>query len=46
MVGTFTSEPYTEASWKKKDGTNLFYADMEVNLLINRDDRSKIKKTT
>lgn len=44
MVGTFTSEPYTEASWKKKDGTNLFYADMEVNLLINRDDRSKTKK--
>jgi hypothetical protein len=39
MVGTFISEPYTEASWKKKDGTNLFYADMEVDLIINRNNK-------
>lgn len=36
MVGTFSSDPYTEASWKKKDGTNLFYADMNVDFMINR----------
>jgi hypothetical protein len=39
MVGTFISEPYTEASWKKKDGTNLFYADMKVDLIINRNNK-------
>lgn len=36
MTGTFCSEPYTEASWKKKDGTNLFYADMDVDFMIYR----------
>lgn len=40
MVGTFCSEPYTETSWKKKDGTNLFYADMNIDLMI---DRNKLK---
>lgn len=34
--GTFTSGPYTAPSWKKKDGTNLFYADMYFDCIIDR----------
>ena len=34
--GTFTGEPYTSTSWKKKDGTNLFYADLYFDCIINR----------
>ena len=36
MIGTFSSDPYTETSWKKKDGTNLFYADMDIDFMMNR----------
>lgn len=43
MVGTFCSDPYTEASWKKKDGTNLFYADMNVDFMVNR--KKMVNKT-
>lgn len=35
-IGKFTSEPYTAPSWRKKDGTNLFYADMQMSFLIDR----------
>lgn len=35
-LGTFCSEPYTDTSWKRHDGTNLFYADMDTVLLIDR----------
>ena len=34
--GTFVSEPYTSASWRKKDGTNLFYADLYFDCIIDR----------
>ena len=34
--GTFTCKPYTSASWKKKDGTNLFYADLYFDCIIDR----------
>lgn len=34
--GTFTGEPYTSTSWKKKDGTNLFYADLYFDCIIDR----------
>lgn len=34
--GTFSSEPYTERSWKRRDGTNLFYADLDFALLLDR----------
>ena len=34
--GTFTGEPYTSKSWKKKDGTNLFYADLYFDCIIDR----------
>lgn len=33
--GTFVSEPYTSASWRKKDGTNLFYADLYFDCIID-----------
>ncbi|MBR4823416.1 MAG: hypothetical protein IKZ86_01345 [Spirochaetaceae bacterium] len=34
--GTFVSETYTSESWRKKDGTNLFYADMYFDCIIDR----------
>lgn len=34
--GTFTGDPYTSASWKRKDGTNLFYADLYFDCIIDR----------
>lgn len=34
--GTFTGEPYTSTSWKKKDRTNLFYADLYFDCIIDR----------
>ena len=34
--GTFTGDPYTSTSWKKKDGTNLFYADLYFDCIIDR----------
>ena len=34
--GTFVSDPYTSASWKRKDGTNLFYADLYFDCIIDR----------
>lgn len=34
--GTFTSEPYTAPNWKRQDKTNLFYADMKMECLIDR----------
>lgn len=36
-VGTFTSDPYTDKSWKKKDGSLLHYADVTCSFMINRD---------
>jgi hypothetical protein len=34
--GTFTCEPYTEANWKQKDGTNRFYAEFLMELMLDR----------
>ena len=36
MIGTFSSLPYGDRSWKRRDGTNLFYADMYVHFMISR----------
>lgn len=41
MIGTFSSTPYGDESWKRKDGTNLFYANMDVDLMISRRLRAK-----
>ena len=41
MIGTFSSLPYGDESWKRKDGTNLFYANMDVDLMISRRPRTK-----
>ncbi len=34
--GTFIGEPYTSRSWKRNDGTNLFYADLYFDCIIDR----------
>lgn len=34
--GTFVGEPYTSANWKRKDNTNLFYADLYFDCIIDR----------
>ena len=34
--GTFVGESYTSANWKRKDNTNLFYADLYFDCIINR----------
>ena len=35
-LGTFISDPYTSGNWKRKDGTNLFYADMNIDFMLDR----------
>ena len=34
--GTFVGEPYTSANWKRKDNTNLFYADLDFDCILDR----------
>lgn len=34
--GTFTSEPYASGNWKEKDGTNRFYADFNMECMLDR----------
>lgn len=36
MIGTFASRAYADDSWKKDDDKNIFYADMFVDVVINR----------
>lgn len=36
-LGIFTSETYTDENWRRKDGTNLFYADIEFDCVLQRD---------
>lgn len=36
--GTFTSEPYASENWKEKDGTNRFYADFNMECMLDRRD--------
>ena len=36
MTGFFSSDAYPDESWKRKDGTSLFYADMYVHFMISR----------
>ena len=43
MTGFFSSDAYPDESWKRKDGTSLFYADMYVHFMISR--RQHITKT-